>query len=160
MRKGGVVCFALLLMLGGLSVENPAHGANGTHAQEFPSDFDRLKTILQKPNTLSALTPEWLDLGVEHRTRYETFNQIFTKGTAGSLQMVAQRTRILLGIKGIWDPIRFTLELADFREPVADRGQDHNPNFVDHLDIFQLHLDLVSQNFLGKGLLAGSKSAV
>ncbi|HBP88229.1 MAG TPA: hypothetical protein DD706_11100, partial [Nitrospiraceae bacterium] len=30
-------------------------------------------------------------------------------------------------------------------------GQDHNPIFVDHLDIFQLHLDLVSQNFLGTG---------
>ncbi len=65
--------------------------------------------------------------------------------------MVAQRTRILLGIKDIWDPIRFTLELADFRAPVADRGQDHNPNFVDHLDIFQLHLDLVSQKFLRTG---------
>lgn len=46
MEKYGVVCFALLLMLGGLSVEKPAHGANGTHSKEFPSDFDRLKTIL------------------------------------------------------------------------------------------------------------------
>ena len=152
MKKIGVVCLGLLFLLGGLSEEKPAHGAgNGTHTKEFPSDFDRLKTVLQQPNTLSALTPEWLDLGVEHRTRYETFNQSFTKGTAGSDQMVAQRTRILLGIKDIWDPIRFTLELADFRAPVADRGQDHNPNFVDHLDIFQLHLDLVSQNFLGTG---------
>ncbi|HBP88909.1 MAG TPA: hypothetical protein DD706_14580, partial [Nitrospiraceae bacterium] len=128
MKKYGVVCFALLLMLVGVLVEKPAHGAgNGNHSKEFPSDFDRLKTILQQPNTLSALTPEWLDLGVEHRTRYETFDQSFTKGTAGSNQMVAQRTRILLGIKDIWDPIRFTLELADFRAPVADRGQDHNP---------------------------------
>lgn len=115
------------------------------------SNFDRLKTVLQQTNTLSALTPEWLDLGVEHRIRYETFNQSFTKGTAGSDQMVTHRARILLGIKGIWDPIRFTLELADFRAPVADRGQDHNPNFVDHLDVFQLHVDLVSQNFLGTG---------
>lgn len=101
MKKVGAVCLGLLFLLGGLSVEKSAHGAvNGTHTKEFPSDFDRLKTVLQQPNTLSALTPEWLDLGVEHRIRYETFNQSFTKGRAGSDQMVAQRTRILLGIKG------------------------------------------------------------
>jgi len=152
MKKSWLVCLTivLFLILGGFAWGGTELG-NGSHTKEFPSDFDRLKTILQQPNSLSAATPEWLDLGIEHRTRYETFNQSFTKGTAGSDQMVAQRTRILLGIKDIWDPIRFTLELADFRAPVADRGQEHQPNFVDHLDIFQLHLDLVSQNFLGTG---------
>ncbi|MDT3776095.1 hypothetical protein PJI16_00780 [Nitrospira sp. MA-1] len=71
--------------------------------------MDRLKTVLQQLNRLSALRSEWLDLSVERRTRYETFNQSFTKGTAESDQMVAQRTRILLGIENIWNPIRFTL---------------------------------------------------
>jgi len=141
---------AILMILGGCAWATTTFGA-GDAPKEFPSDFDRLKTILQQPNSLSAATPKWLDLGVEHRTRYETFNHSFTKGTAGSDQMVAQRTRVLLGIKDIWDPLRFTLEVADFRAPVADRGQEHQPNFVDHLDIFQLHLDLVSQNFLGTG---------
>ncbi len=144
------VHMTILIMLAGCSWATTTFGA-GDAPKEFPSDFDRLKTILQQPNSLSVATPEWLDLGVEHRTRYETFNHSFTKGTAGSNQMIAQRTRILLGIKDIWDPVRFTLELADFRAPVADRGQEHQPIFVDHLDIFQLHLDLVSQNFLGAG---------
>jgi hypothetical protein len=115
------VCLTILLLLGGFSWETIALGA-GNHNKEFPSDFDRLKTILQQPNSLSAVTPEWLELGIEHRTRYETFNHSFTRGTAGSNQMVAQRTRFLLGIKDIWDPVRFTLEVADFRAPVADRG--------------------------------------
>lgn len=98
-------CLTLIFCLGGLSVVKPAHGAgNGTHTKELPSDFDRLKTILQQPNTLPALTPEWLDLGVEHPTRYETFNQSFTKCTAGSDHMVAQRTRFLLGIEGYLGP--------------------------------------------------------
>jgi hypothetical protein len=140
----------LVLILGGFAWGKPSLG-NGNHTKEFPSDFDRLKTLLQQPNTLSAATPEWLELGVEHRTRYETFNNSFTRGTAGSNQQIHQRTRILLGIKDIWDPVRFTLEVADFRTPVADRGQDHNPIFVNHLDIFQLHVDLVSPNFLGTG---------
>ncbi len=144
-----VVLMVLLIFWEG-AVGEIALGASN-HTKEFPSDFDRLKIILQQPNTLSAAAPEWMDLGVEHRTRYETFNHSFTRGTAGSNQQVHQRTRMLLGIKDIWDPVRFTLEVADFRAPVADRGQDHEPNFVDHLDIFQLHVDLVSQNFLGTG---------
>lgn len=150
MQKFQVVCLIILLINSGLARGEPALGT-GNHSKEFPSDFDRLTTLLQQPNTLSAVTPEWMALGVEHRTRYETFNHSFSAGTAGSNQQVALRTRIFFGIKDIWDPLRFTLELADFRSPVADRGQDHNPNFVDHLDIFQLHLDLVSQNFLGTG---------
>lgn len=102
MKKIGVVCFALLLMLGSLSVENPALGAgNGTHTKDLPSDFDRLKAVLQQPNTLSALKREWLDLGVEQRTCYETFSQSFTKGTTGNDQMVAVRTRFF-GDRQFW----------------------------------------------------------
>ncbi|GJL49670.1 MAG: hypothetical protein NPIRA01_08970 [Nitrospirales bacterium] len=140
-----------LFVVIGLSWTEVSLGA-GDHTKEFPSDFDRLTAILQQPNSLSAATPEWLDLGVEHRTRYETFDHSFTRGTAGSNQQIHQRTRILLGIKDIWDPIRFTLELADFRAPLADREQDQSPIFVNHLDIFQLHLDVVTDNFLGTGL--------
>ena len=142
--------FVMLLVFSVFSGGEIVLGADN-HSKEFPSDFDRLKTILQQPNSLSAATPEWLDMGIEHRTRYETFNHSFTRGTAGSNQQVHQRTRILLGIKDIWDPVRFTLEVADFRTPVADREQDRNPIFVNHLDIFQLHVDLVSQNFFGLG---------
>ncbi len=142
------ICVALLLILGGISWTEISFGA-GDHTKEFPSDVDRLKTILEQPHSLSAATPEWLDVGIEHRTRYETFNHSFTRDAAGSNQMVAQRTRMLLGIKDIWDPLRFALEVADFRAPVADRGQNHEPNFVNHLDVFQLHFDLLSQDFLG-----------
>ena len=152
MNARGIVFWTLFLALGGLSGGETALGA-GNHTKEFQSDFDRLNAILQQPNSLSAATPEWLDLAVEHRTRYETFDHSFTHGTSGSNQQVHQRTRMLLGIKDIWDPLRFTLEVADFRTPVADRDQNHNPIFVDHLDIFQLHTDLVSQNFLGTGHL-------
>ena len=150
MKQFWSFCFTIFCLVGGGGTEEIALGAED-HSKEFPSDFDRLKTILQQPNSLSAMTPDWMDLGVEHRTRYETFNHSFTRGTAGSNQQVHQRTRVLLGIKDIWDPLRFTLEVADFRAPVADRGQNHEPTFVNHLDIFQLHVDLVSQNFLGTG---------
>ncbi|MGB0909546.1 MAG: alginate export family protein [Nitrospirales bacterium] len=122
------------------------------HTKEFQSDDDLLSTIIQQPHPHSVVTPEWLDLSIKHRTRYETFNQSFTRGTAGSNQQIHQQTRMFLRIKNIWDPIRFTFEVADFRAPLADRGQDRSPIFVNHLDIFQLHIDLASQNFLGTGV--------
>jgi len=83
------MCSTILLIvgLGEFSWEETAPGA-GNHTKEFPSDFDRLKTILQQPHSRSAAAPEWLDFGVDHRTRYEMFNQSYTKGTAGSDQMV------------------------------------------------------------------------
>jgi Alginate export len=115
-----------------------------------------MEEILQKTLTrekpLDSLVPSWMDVSIEHRTRYETFNQSFQRGLAGSDQQIAQRTRILLGIKDIFDPIRLTLEIADFRAPVADRGQGSQINFVDRWDIFQLHADIVTQNFLGMSM--------
>src|SRR5690606_18588518 len=153
MNEFRVVCLSILFLLGGFLYEDSARGA-GSHHKEFPSDFDRLQTIFEHPHSLSAATPDWLDLGIEHRTRYETFDESFIRGTAGSNQQVHQRTRVFFGIKDIWDPFRLTVEVADFRAPVADRRQDHEPNFVNHLDIFQLHLDLVSQDFFGTGRFA------
>ena len=111
-----------------------------------------LQKTLKQEKPLNSLLPSWMYLSVEHRTRYETFNQSFQKGTAGSDQQIAQRTRFLFGIKDIFDPIRLTVEVADFRAPVSDRGQGSNPNFVDHWDLFQLHADAVTDNFLGTGM--------
>jgi len=85
MKNFGFVHVTMLIILAGCSWATTAFGAGHT-AKEAPSDFDRLTIFLQQPNSLSAATPDWLELGVEHRTRYETFSQSFTRGTAGSNQ--------------------------------------------------------------------------
>jgi len=66
MKKIRLACLIIVILpiLGECVWGNTALG-NGNHSKEFPSDFDRLKTLLQQPNTLSALTPDWLNLGVE-----------------------------------------------------------------------------------------------
>ncbi len=102
-------------------------------------------------SVLHAFTPSWLDLKVEHRTRYETVNHSFKKGQAGSNQQVHQRTRLNFGILDILQPFELHFELVDFRAPVSDRGQGNSPTFVNHWDIFQLHLDLVTPNLLSTG---------
>jgi len=106
---------------------------------------------LHKKKTLASLTPSWLDVQLEHRTRYETFNHSFKKGQAGSNQQIHQRTKLQLRIQDILGPIELVGEFADFRTPVSDRGQGASPVFVDHLDVFQLHADLVTSNFLRTG---------
>ena len=106
---------------------------------------------LHKKKTLASLMPSWLDVQLEHRTRYETFNHSFKKGQAGSNQQIHQRTKLQLHIQDILGPIELVGEFADFRTPVSDRGQGASPIFVDHLDVFQLHADLVTTNFLDTG---------
>lgn len=114
--------------------------------------------ILQKtepgPGTLyrALKGPAWLVLGGEHRTRYETMDGRFRAGEAGSDQQLALRTRILFGIQDIFDPVRFTVELQDSRAYLTDTGSFVNNNHVNQTDVQQLHIDLVSDNFLGTGL--------
>ncbi len=115
-------------------------------------DFDRLTSLMETHQTpLSAYTPDWLNIGIEHRTRYEAYDNGFTRGIPGDNEQVHQRTRFLLEIKNILDPLQFTLELTDMRAPMAHHGQDRSNVFANHFDFTQLHLDLVTKDFLGTG---------
>ncbi len=74
------------------------------------------------------------------------------QGEVGSDRQLAQRTRLYFGIKDIFDPVRGVLELQDSRAFLTDRGSFVNNTHVNQTDIQQLHVDLVSSNFLGSGL--------
>lgn len=115
------------------------------------TEGNALYQLLQKNQPLASLTPSWLDVQLEHRTRYETFNQSFTNGLAGGDQQVHQRTKLQFRVHEILGPFQLSGEIADFRTPVSDRSQGASPVFVDHLDLFQLHADLVTSNFLSTG---------
>lgn len=95
--------------------------------------------------------PPWLIVGGQHRTRYETLNERWRAGEQGSDQQLAQRTRLFFGIRDIWDPLRITVELQDSRVSLTDASSFVNDAHVNKTDVQQLHLDLVSSNFLGTG---------
>ena len=115
-------------------------------------DFDRLTNLMETHQTpLDAYAPDWLNVAIEHRTRYEAFDNGFTRGIPGDNEQVHQRTRFLLEVKNILDPLQFTLELTDMRAPMAHHGQDRSNIFANHFDFTQLHLDLVTKDFLGTG---------
>ncbi|MDX1412260.1 MAG: alginate export family protein, partial [Nitrospirales bacterium] len=107
---------------------------------------------LHQKQTLASLTPDWLKPWAEFRVRYENYDNSFRAGEVGGDQQLALRTRLGFRILEIIDPVRFTFELADFRAPVAERGEGEAPAFVDNFDIFQLHGDLYLENVLGSGL--------
>ncbi|SCZ85437.1 alginate export family protein [Nitrosomonas mobilis] len=131
-----------------------ATGANSNSGAvgRFPGDFDKLAHIMEThESALSALTPDWLNIGIEHRTRFEAYDNGFTRGIPGDNEQIHQRTRFLFEIKNILDPLQFTLELTDIRAPMSHHGQASSNVFSNHFDFTQLHLDLVTKDFFGTG---------
>ncbi len=117
---------------------------------------DVLDETSEGPRTLQRAlrAPDWLRLSVQHRTRYESLDHRWRSGDRGSDQQIAQRTRLLLSIRDILDPVRGVVELQDSRVHATDAGSFVDNSHVNHLDVQQLHLDLASENFLGTGLPA------
>lgn len=57
----------------------------------------------------------WLDIGLEHRTRYEWRNNDLRRVEGGEDNLIFFRHRAWLGIRDILDPFRFAVEFQDSR---------------------------------------------
>lgn len=118
----------------------------------FLGDFDNLTRLMESHETpLSAYTPDWLDMAIEHRTRYEAYDNGFTSAIPGDDQQVHMRTRFLFEFNKK-DPLSFALELSDFRAPVAEHGQQNSAVFSNHFDFTQLRVNMRTENFFRTGL--------
>ncbi len=125
-----------------LGLYEPAYGIYDEILQRTEPGPESLREVLRLPT--------WLIVGGQQRTRYETLNGRWRAGEQGSDQQVALRTRLFFAVKDIFDPVRFTFELQDSRAILTDTGS-FTSDAVNKTDIQQLHLDLVSTNFLGTG---------
>lgn len=96
--------------------------------------------------------PEWIDLGVEQRARYEYLRNPWRPGEPTSDGQLPLRTRLRLGIDA-FSPVRFLLELEDARTNFDDPG-DFTGNETDELDILQLLVTAGTPDLLGLGLPA------
>lgn len=94
--------------------------------------------------------PEWLTLGLEQRTRYETFNHQFRRNGIGSDQQIVLRTRLQVGIH--FKLFRFRAEFQDSRVYLEDEGSFINATHVNENDLLQLYVGLASRNVLGTGV--------
>ena len=100
--------------------------------------------------------PDWLDLGLENRTRFESVDHPWrTSQAIGNGQtdaQIAMRSRVRFGLGGD-GPLRFLFEGQDSRSVLnGDRGDFRDTTTVDEFDVLQLLGALTVKNVLGTGL--------
>lgn len=107
-----------------------------------------LKTMLR--------LPDWVDLGLENRTRFESYdhpwraNQAIGNGRTDAQILLRSRLRFGLGGNG---PLRFLFEGQDARSFLSNNpGDFRDTTTVDEFDILQLFGSLTLNNMAGSGL--------
>ncbi|MEX2493610.1 MAG: alginate export family protein [Nitrospirales bacterium] len=99
--------------------------------------------------------PDWVDLGIENRTRFESLDHPWRStasvGGGRTDSQVALRSRVRLGLGGN-GPIRFLFEGQDSRVYGDEIGGFVNNTTVNEWDILQLFGSWTAENLLGSGL--------
>ena len=92
----------------------------------------------------------WLDVGLEHRVRYEYREHDFRKTPQqGDDEPVLLRTRAYLGIKELLDPFRAVVEFQDSRSYNSDYAPDNRD--VNEFELIQAYGELYFKDALGTG---------
>ena len=91
---------------------------------------------------------DWLEFGVEHRTRFE-YRSDFRRPNLADDEQFLLRTRLYLGIREILDPFRLAIEFQDSRQFYSDFPERNRD--VDEADFIQAFAELYFKDVLGKG---------
>ena len=106
--------------------------------------------------------PDWLTVGLENRTRYESLSDTFKASQAGPApkagggdQQIALQTDLWIQAK--LGKFRFATEFMDARALSSDSGLANTPNppnntMVDTLDFTQIYASWADKNTLSSGL--------
>ena len=116
----------------------------GTQPETEPPRYVR---TLSKTGIPALKDLYWLDFGIDHRTRFEYRDDDLRRPELVRDTPFLLRSRAYVGIKEIFDPIRFGAEFQDSRRlnsefPHDDRDDDEN-------DIIQLFGELYFKDALG-----------
>ena len=95
--------------------------------------------------------PDWLDLALEQRTRFEWLDEGFRPGEANSQIQYPQRTRLRLGIDAPAG-FRFLAELQDSRTWGDDGPNDFTGGEIDKVSFAQLFVSYTKRELLGSKL--------
>ena len=80
---------------------------------------------------------DWLDIGLEHRTRFEIRDNDFRRSINTVDQPFLLRTRAYLAVKNKFDPLRFTVEISDARRYNSDFPRDvRDSNFQEPIQLY------------------------
>jgi len=94
--------------------------------------------------------PAWLDLAVDHRTRFEFMDDPWRPGESQKQTQLPQRTRVRVGLDAPAG-VRFLVEFQDARV-FGDRPNDFVLLQVDHFDVTQLFVSATAKDLGGRGL--------
>ncbi len=115
------------------------------------------KTWLKHYNSFADT--DWLDLGMEFRTRQEIRDNDFRRAAQNVDEPLLLRTRAYVGIKNILDPLRFAVEVQDSGRSFGDYTRQYDTRDVNQADILQAFAELnFKQTFLGKDGLGNDRS--
>ncbi len=96
--------------------------------------------------------PKWLDLGLEHRTRFETYDHPWRSSQAlgRTDAQIQQRSRIRLGLNS--EIFKFLFEGQDSRIHLDDANSFVDTGIENHTDILQLAISTTAHDLFGTGL--------
>ena len=98
--------------------------------------------------------PDWIDLGIEHRTRFEVYDHPWrTIQPLGRTDpQIQQRSRVRFGLKG--GAFKFLFEGQDSRVHLSDLSESDflNTAVRNEYDILQLLVSATAKNVFGTGL--------
>lgn len=100
--------------------------------------------------------PDWIDLGLENRTRFESYDHPWRAGQAvgngRTDAQIALRTRLRFGLGGN-GPLRLLFEGQDSRAYLnGDPGDFRDATNINEFDILQLFGSVTLNNVMGTGL--------
>jgi len=112
------------------------------------TEIPRYVRPLAKTGIEGLESVDWLDVGLDHRIRYEYRDQDFRRTPQRGLdEAVLLRTRAYLGVKNILDPFRFVAEFQDSR--LYNSGYVADNRDVNEFDLIQLYGELYFRDALG-----------
>lgn len=123
------------------------HRRANSYATNPDSDPPRYVRQLSEIGVEAFKNVTWLDIGFEHRTRYEWRHNDIRHVEGGDDNPFFLRNRAYLGVKNILDPFRFAVEFQDSRvynHKFASTDQENNP-----YDLIQGYGELYFKNALG-----------
>lgn len=85
---------------------------------------------------------DWLDIGLDHRLRYEYRDNDFRRSTNVVDEPILLRTRAYVAVKKILDPLRLTLEVQDARRNHSQFSRSNDTRDIDLNEPIQGYLEL------------------
>ena len=122
-----------------------------------PADAVLIRTKEWKWNrylTRAASLPEWIDLGLEHRTRFEVYDHPWRSSQpfGKTDPQIQQRSRVRLGLRR--GPFAFLFEGQDSRVHLDDPGDFVTTGARNEMDMLQFLVSATAKNVLGSSLRA------